>query len=666
MATIIIPVYNSPHLAENAILSTQKAISKYNCPIIVYDDGSDYYTKSMLNALAQNRNTLNVYHQQKNKGYINTVNSALSICKTKYAVLVNSDVVLTEGCIDTLIETAESDSRIATVNPLTNNASHIDIPLPPGINIFEMNDYLNKKFQGTADIVTGVGFCMLLRMKAVKQVGMFDEIYGNGYCEESDFCMRLTTNGWRTVVTLNAYVYHKGQGSFENKREQYLKNRRLFDQRWNKEYKAQFKKFQKKNPLGTVRDKLRSPHRVAPLVQARQVYRRVSAHFRKKDFKKVHKEIAKAVIEIKKVSIPTPTSAFIKKFKSNECLSVTYLLPYITVAGGVISVIQLVNELILLGVDARIATLRKYPEMNAWPLYTAPMIFKNYKDMEKGLPETDIVVATHWSTAHVAHNMKERHIAKETVYFVQDFEPWFYPKKDTKKRSFIENTYRLLPNKIVKSEWLKQKLFRFGGDIKKIHIGMDLRIFYPRIGSQEKKNQPVSIFSMARPRTPRRGFTNLVEGLSIVKKIHPDVRIRLFGDYLNNTMIPFAFEDIGIVADQNKLAKLYSEATLFIDASDFQGFGRTAMEAMACGTPCVLTSQGGVGEYARNEHNALLISPKTPSELSTAVCRLINDQNLRNRLSEKGQQTAKKFCHKREAKETADLFFQLVDKPLFN
>ena len=79
-----------------------------------------------------------------------------------------------------------------------------------------MDEYLQRHglTAAAADVVTGVGFCLLLRRSALEQVGVFDEVYGRGYCEESDLCMRLTTHGYRTVVAGDMYVYHKGRGTF--------------------------------------------------------------------------------------------------------------------------------------------------------------------------------------------------------------------------------------------------------------------------------------------------------------------------------------------------------------------------------------------------------------------------------------------------------------------
>ena len=656
LVTVILPVYNSPWLAEQAFFSAIHTKNITPFKMAVHDDGSDSFTKSRLTRITDcSSDRTELYTLQKNIGFIKTVNSALQKCPTRYALILNSDVVLGDYWLDNMVATAESDERIATVNPLTNRASQIETPLPPGVNFLEVNRYLQKYPAGALDVVTGVGFCMLLRMKALHDVGFLDEIFGAGYCEESDLCMRLTTNGWRTVVAPNVYAYHKGSGSFTHRRERYLHNRRIFDDRWQWEYKTQFDRFKKNNPLQHVRSVLAPPRRWDPIAHARQTYRLAHAAIKRKRPSRAIKELIKGGLSLPNAHTPVVSRRHIRKFKSGSGFSATYILPHITMAGGVISVIQLVNELILKGIDARIATLHIYPEMDEWAQYFGPMVFRNYQDMAKRFVETDIAIATHWSTASSVLGLQQNGRARRGAYFVQDYEPWFFPKEDHDNRQRVKETYRKLPIKIVKSDWLAKMLKPFGGEIHKIRLGMDLGIYYPRDRRTSNADNPPVVLAMARPRTPRRGFATLVKALKSLKKQFPEMRIRLFGDDLMNQSIPFPYEDLGIVVSRNALCQTYSDADIFIDASDFQGFGRPALEAMACGTACVVTDVGGVNEYARDRANALMVPPKAPDEIIKAVAGLIHDIPMRERLVKAGLQTVRDYCHKREAQETAEL-----------
>src|SRR5690606_25607941 len=156
------------------------------------------------------------------------------------------------------------------------------------------------------------------------------------------------------------------------------------------------------------------------------------------------------------------------------------------------------------------------------------------------------------------------------------------------------------------------------------------------------------------------GFHQLVEAICRIRAIQPEVEVVFFGDDLSREAVPFPYRDEGVITNRNRLAQLYSEADVFIDASDFQGFGRTALEAMACGTPCVVTGVGGVTEYARHEQNCLVVPPKSPDAIADAALRILEDELLRKRLLKEGLKTVKDYCHKREARETLEYFSELL------
>ncbi len=65
------------------------------------------------------------------------------------------------------------------------------------------------------DIPTAVGFCMYIRRDCLHDAGAFDaELFGRGYGEENEFCMRSAQRGWRHLLTGDTFVYHKGGVSF--------------------------------------------------------------------------------------------------------------------------------------------------------------------------------------------------------------------------------------------------------------------------------------------------------------------------------------------------------------------------------------------------------------------------------------------------------------------
>ncbi|MCF6355615.1 MAG: glycosyltransferase [Candidatus Polarisedimenticolaceae bacterium] len=651
---IILPVYNGLSYVKECISSIIEYTDREIYHLYIVDDCSDTVTERYLLSIAKKHQNITLIRNETNIGFLKSCNKGIEQSDAEYVLLINSDVVVVENWLDRLLACADSDLDIASVNPLTNHASQISIPISSGSNFISMDWSIRQmSHKQYPDVVTGVGFCMLLRRLALDNVGMFDEIYGHGYCEESDLCMRLTTSGYRTVVADDVYLFHKGSASFGDRDERYINNRKIFDERWLSIYKEQYKLFQKADSLAYLRNSLKAPQRWSPLTSMRETYRNIRNQYQANNYIGAAKAAVRGILNLPFHTENIVSSEYVERLSRPGRLKVTYVLHNLTVAGGVLSVVQLVNELILLGVEARIVALYQYPETKQWKSYTCPIIFKNENELIANFPQSDIAVATHWTTAGWVSKVLSTGRAKTGVYFLQDYESWFFPESDVDARTKVKNTYSMIEHKIVKSSWLQKLIQTDGYQSEKIWLGMDLGVFYPR--DVIRSGNP-AIVAMARPRTPRRGFSVLIDALAIVKNRLKNVDIFLFGDDLSNKTIPFEFFDKGIISNQSQLAELYSASDIFIDASDFQGFGRTALEAMACHTACILTDVGGVTEYAKNEDNCILVPPHQPEKVAHAVFKLLDDDNLRAQITKGGSETASKFSHKEEAKKTLTYF----------
>ncbi len=659
---IVAPIYNGLTYVKDCVNSILRETPSHDYNFYLIDDCSDRLTQNFLQQIALDYPQIYLHRNEQNLGFLKSCNLGMSLGKAPYLVIVNSDVIVSPNWLHRLIECAESDPTIATVNPLTNHASNVNIPIPPGANFYGMDRLLAQiSLCNHPDVVTGVGFCMLLRRSALEDVGLFDEIYDHGYCEESDLCMRLTTKGYRTVVADNVYVYHKGKVSFkESGVSRYQKNRLIFDDRWSEEYQRQFNQFIRANPLKKVRDLFKVPQQQwDPIGSMRETYHTMKYLKRKGQWLPLAKTAIKGVLKLPRASRDIPTPEFVAKVTRPKRLRVTYLLPGLGISGGMLSVVQLANELILLGIEARIVTLSiQKQEVSQWKFLSEPIVLRTREELLENFPESDLAVATFWTTAPWVRELVQAGRAKVGAYFLQDYESWFYPESDRHTREKVKATYDLIDSKIVKSDWLQELLAGDGYQTHKITLGMDLSTFYQRDTS--KSDRP-KVIAMARPTTPRRGFIHVIEALRLLQEAIPETEIILFGDEnLKNHHIPFEFKNLGIVSDQDRLAQFYSSADIFLDGSNFQGFGRPALEAMACGAACVLTNVGGVKEYAIHRENCLLVPPKQPEAFAEAMAEILTNKSLKQSLVENGLKTVQNYCHKREARETLSYFQQLL------
>ncbi len=112
------------------------------------------------------------------------------------------------------------------------------------------------------------------------------------------------------------------------------------------------------------------------------------------------------------------------------------------------------------------------------------------------------------------------------------------------------------------------------------------------------------------------------------------------------------------------LAALYARAEMFVFPSLYEGFGMPILEAFACGCPVVLNDTPAMREVAGNA--ALFFNPKRPSQLRSAVCKVLSDDALKKTLVERGHQRGALFSWKKTALETAQVYRRALDSAAGN
>ena len=92
---------------------------------------------------------------------------------------------------------------------------------------------------------------------------------------------------------------------------------------------------------------------------------------------------------------------------------------------------------------------------------------------------------------------------------------------------------------------------------------------------------------------------------------------------------------IGFVPDE-KMRALYKRAKLFVLPSTFEPFGMTALEAMACQTPTVVSRFAGIVEFLHNRKDCVITDPSNPEEFSIVFIELLENQKLADQIGKAG------------------------------
>lgn len=221
---IIVPVYRGLADTQRCIDSVLAANCRSAYRLIVVNDASpEPALSAWLRARAAQEARMQLLENPENLGFVGSVNRGMALSASNDVLLLNSDTEVAGDWLDRMRRAAYGDRRVATVTPLSNNATICSYPrfcldneLPPGWSGARLDALCAQTHPGAVlDVPTGVGFCLYIRRDCLAQVGLFDERnFGKGYGEENDFCLRAAQAGWRNLLALDTFVLHRGGVSF--------------------------------------------------------------------------------------------------------------------------------------------------------------------------------------------------------------------------------------------------------------------------------------------------------------------------------------------------------------------------------------------------------------------------------------------------------------------
>jgi glycosyltransferase involved in cell wall biosynthesis len=225
------------------------------------------------------------------------------------------------------------------------------------------------------------------------------------------------------------------------------------------------------------------------------------------------------------------------------------------------------------------------------------------------------------------------------------------------------------------SEWIAQRARESSlfGDrrIEVIPNGLDTAVYkpYEQTVGRDVFDLPtdarIVLFGAASPEDPRKGADLLDDALS---------QLEADGDYNDVVQVVFGTEQpeqapdtnletryMGYLNDDESLALLYAAADVMVVPSRYEGFGQTASEALACGTPVVAFDATGPSDIVDHRENGYLATPYNAGDLATGIEWVLDDTDRRDRLGAAGREKAlEQYDMETVAAQYRDLYAELI------
>ena len=344
----------------------------------------------------------------------------------------------------------------------------------------------------------------------------------------------------------------------------------------------------------------------------------------------------------------------LRKDKTGKSPRVLMAGPARDVTGGVSAV---VNSYYACGMDRQIS-LTYLPTMKDGSKIKKALVFAGaYLRFGSLMKRADILhvhLSPRASYARKAILIKRAHRMGKRIILHQhggDFERFYEKECGGKKQARIREVFAMADVVIVLSEeW--RDFFANGicdpARIVVMHNGAVL----PDDTKHDYSGHNVLMLGKLRE---QKGVYDLLDAIPEILRQVPDAQFFLCGDG-DMTECRQKAEELGCSEhvrtpgwiDRKAAEEAFASCSTFILPSHFEGMPMSLLEAMGHGLACIATDVGGIPQVIKNGENGILIRPKAPDEIASALISLLNDSSLRKRLGEAGAQTVRRNFDARE------------------
>lgn len=680
-------------------LNSLKKTKYKDYKIILADDCS---TDNSIEYVKKNFSYVEITKNKVNGGYSKNNNNAIKYAMQKYKpdyiLLLNNDIIITEkNWLGELVKVAESNRNIGLVGCKliypNNRIQHAGIILRHGIGYNKGRGEKNRGQYNSIEEMEGVTFaCVLISKKVINKIGLLDENFVMG-SEDIDYNIRVKKAGFEILYDGNVKLIH-----LEGYTSTYIKNTKFKEKQFYNEQRNRVY-FTYKYYRGLQKIKLLLLIILISFISIEGQNRKrnlFSIRFKDKIFKRFKLSI-NAINDGRKL-YKFPISKYGNLGNKMKNYDIVFVLPSVSIGyppGGYDVVYRLANGLNKNNIKTAIIFISQISNDLYIPNYvksnfkkTNILLYKIFKftfydkklswfyhhlkilnklfnidydyDLLKNVDcyfyekaddiklNTNIMFATAWETAYFVNRYAKNNLKLKLFYLVSHNEddPSFSGQNSNNARE----TYNFKFKKVV----INQKVYnRFKNDRPLFfHVGIDTKFYKQTIKFKYKNNV---LFPLRKNES--KGAKYAIECIKKLIDSVDNLKLSAFGD-LKKEELPISIKnkiDYYYNPTRNQLRLLYNKSKIFVLPSLVEGFALPPLEAMLCGSAVIVTNNGGINEYIKNNINGLICPIKDSNCLYKKIVYLLNNKNNLYTIAKKGQKTAIKYSYEKMVNSFIDI-----------
>ncbi|HTU79965.1 MAG TPA: glycosyltransferase [Solirubrobacteraceae bacterium] len=209
--SLIIPLYAHAELTRACLQSIRDNTTHASYEVILVDDAADAETKLLLEGVRG----VKIVRNEKNLGYLRSMNRGASSARGRWLVLFNNDTEVTRGWLSAMLACAESAEDVGIVTPKyiypdgsLNEAGGIIWRDGTGANYGRGDQPDRFQYEYRRETDYGSAAALMVSVKLWRAAGGFDERYEPMYYEDADLCFEARELGMRVLYEPEAVVVH--------------------------------------------------------------------------------------------------------------------------------------------------------------------------------------------------------------------------------------------------------------------------------------------------------------------------------------------------------------------------------------------------------------------------------------------------------------------------